>query len=102
MYRFEPRSPAMTAIFRPEGPLFRATEQAGGPWSPDMPQGSATTALMAREVERLANASGFAVRRLTFDLWRPAGLRAFCLETAFAEVLQAMTFERRAAPAQAS
>ena len=25
--------------------------------------------------------SGFAVRRLTFDLWRPAGLRAFGLET---------------------
>ena len=57
----------MTAIFRPEGPLFRATEQAGGPWSPDMLQGSATTALMTREVERLADASGFAVRRLTFD-----------------------------------
>jgi acyl-CoA thioesterase superfamily protein len=71
----------MTAIFRPEGPLFRATEQAGGPWSPDMLQGSATTALMTREVERLADASGFAVRRLTFDLWRPAGLRAFSLAT---------------------
>jgi hypothetical protein len=71
----------MTAIFRPEGPLFRATEHAGGPWSPDMLQGSATTALMTREVERLANASGFAVRRLTFDLWRPAGLRAFGLAT---------------------
>src|SRR5258708_38454837 len=71
----------MTAIFRPEGPLFRATEHAGGPWSPDMLQGSATTALMTREVERLANTSGFAVRRLTFDLWRPAGLRAFGLET---------------------
>ncbi|QHO75795.1 hypothetical protein ACH79_27475 [Bradyrhizobium sp. CCBAU 051011] len=71
----------MTAIFKPEGPLFRATEHAGGPWSPDMLQGSATTALMTREVERLAKASGFAVRRLTFDLWRPAGLRAFGLET---------------------
>jgi hypothetical protein len=35
---------------------------------------------MAREVERLANASGFAVRRLTFDLWRPAGLRSFRTE----------------------
>jgi hypothetical protein len=67
----------MTAIFIPEGQLFRATEQAGGPWSPDMLQGSATTGLMVREVERLAVASGFAVRRLTFDLWRPAGLRAF-------------------------
>src|SRR4029453_6627204 len=69
----------MTAIFKPEGSLFRATEHAGGPWSPDMLQGSATTALMTREVERLANASGFAVRRLPFDLWRPAGLRAFGL-----------------------
>src|SRR5512132_3442663 len=80
-YRFEPRSPAMTAIFRPEGLLFRATEHAGGPCSPEMLQGSATTALMTREVERLAVASGFAVRRLTFDLWRPAGLRAFRLLT---------------------
>jgi hypothetical protein len=67
----------MTAIFTREGNLFRATEQAGGPWSPDKLQGSATTGLMVREVERLAVASGFAVRRLTFDLWRPAGLRAF-------------------------
>jgi hypothetical protein len=71
----------MTAIFIPEKDLFRATEHAGGPWSPDMLQGSATTALMTREVERLAVASGFAVRRLTFDLWRPAGLRAFALQT---------------------
>ena len=71
----------MTAIFKPEGLLFRATEHAGGPWSPDMLQGSATTALMTREVERNARASGFAVRRLTFDLWRPAGLRAFGLAT---------------------
>src|SRR5436305_6569632 len=71
----------MTAIFKPEGQLFRATEQAGGPWSPDMLQGSATTALMTLEVERLAIATGFAVRRLTFDLWRPAGLRAFGVRT---------------------
>jgi hypothetical protein len=41
----------MTAIFRPEG----AMEQAGGPWSPGMLQGSATTALMTREVERLSS-----------------------------------------------
>lgn len=72
----------MTAIFTREGHLFRATEQAGGPWSPDMLQGSATTGLMVREVEQLAQASGFAVRRLTFDLWRPAGLRAYHVETA--------------------
>jgi hypothetical protein len=71
----------MTAIFIREGHQFRATEHAGGPWSPDMLQGSATTALMAREVERLAVESGFVVRRLTFDLWRPAGLRAFDLQT---------------------
>jgi hypothetical protein len=46
-----------------------------------MLQGSATTALMVREVERLAQKSGFAVRRLTCDLWRPAGLRVFLLHT---------------------
>jgi len=71
----------MTAIFRPEGPLFRATAEASGPWSAEMLQGSATTALMAREVERLATLSGFAIRRLTYDLWRPAGLSAFALQS---------------------
>ena len=71
----------MTAIFVPEGRLFRATAHAGGPWSPGMLQGSATTGLMVREVERLAESSGFAVRRLTFDLWRPAGLRAYRVGT---------------------
>lgn len=71
----------MTAIFTPEGALFRATAHAGGPWSPEMLQGSATTALMAREVERLAVLSGFAIRRLTFDLWRPAGLVSFAVQS---------------------
>src|ERR1700674_3310945 len=51
--RFDRGAP-MTAIFIRQGHLLRATEHAGGPWSPDMLQGSATTALMAREVERLA------------------------------------------------
>ena len=70
----------MSAIFIPDGDCFRATKHAGGPWSPEMLQGSATTSLMAREVERLAVESNFAVRRLTFDLWRPAGLSAFRLQ----------------------
>ena len=56
----------MPAIFTPQGSLFRATEQASGPWSPDMLQGSATTALMAREVERLAI-------ELKADLWVAEG-----------------------------
>jgi hypothetical protein len=67
----------MPAIFIPQGLLFRATEHASGPWSPDLLQGSATTALLAREVERLPGKSSFVVRRLTFDLWRPATMRAF-------------------------
>ncbi|MEW6644821.1 MAG: thioesterase family protein [Pseudomonadota bacterium] len=69
----------MSAIFTRHGPSYRATEHAGGPWSPTMLQGSATTALMAREVEGVAQHTGFAVRRLTFDLWRPAELRTFGL-----------------------
>src|ERR1041384_533276 len=80
-HRYEHQEARMTAIFIPEQNLFRATDHAGGPWSPDLLQGSATTGLMVREVERLAVASGFAVRRLTFDLWRPAGLRAFGVQT---------------------
>src|SRR5258705_11111513 len=34
--------------------MFRTTKQAGRPWSPDMLQGSATTALMTRAVQWLA------------------------------------------------
>jgi hypothetical protein len=71
----------MPAIFIPQGLLFRATEHASGPWSPDLLQGRATTALLAREVERLAGKSSFVVRRLTFDLWRPATMRAFALRS---------------------
>jgi hypothetical protein len=71
----------MPAIFIPQGLLFRATEHASGPWSPDLLQGRATTALLAREVERLPGKSSFVVRRLTFDLWRPATMRAFALRS---------------------
>ena len=53
----------MTAMFLRDGLSYRATEAAGGPWSPSMLQGSATTALMAREVETIAQQTGFAVRR---------------------------------------
>lgn len=67
----------MTAIFDRVGATYRATEAAGGPWSPSMAQGSATTALLAREVETFAARGGLAVRRLTFDLWRPATLTDF-------------------------
>ncbi len=45
----------MTAIFTREGPLFRATEQAGGPWSPDMLQGRRTASR-----SRLHRAAAFA------------------------------------------
>jgi len=69
----------MSAIFTPQGQSYRATEHAGGPWSPTLLQGSATTALMAREVETVARQTGFAIRRLTFDLWRPAELHTFDL-----------------------
>ncbi|MGQ0684129.1 hypothetical protein [Bradyrhizobium sp.] len=77
----------MTAIFKPEGPLFRATEHAGGPWSSDMLQDSATTALMTREVERLAKTSGFAVRRSlstsgALRVCAPSAWRARCCATA--------------------
>lgn len=71
----------MTAIFIRDGDKYRATEVASGPWSPTMLQGSATTGLMAREVEAVAQQSGFAIRRLTFDLWRPAELHSFGVTT---------------------
>jgi len=70
----------MTAIFDRVGTSYRATEAAGGPWSPSMAQGSATTALMAREVEAFAAEGRLAVRRLTFDLWRPASITDLAID----------------------
>ncbi len=64
---------AMTEpIFWRAGEAYRPTGNAVGPWSPKILQGSATAGLMAAIVESLAD--GMLVARLTFNLWRPAGL----------------------------
>lgn len=69
------------AIFIEEHDGFRATELAAGPWSSDFLQGSATTALLARQIELRSRQLGATVRRLSFDLWRPARLDSFRLRT---------------------
>jgi Thioesterase-like superfamily len=130
----------MSAIFIPEQGLFRATERAGGPWSPaaawmrlDMPmvEGEANTPLL-QAVQAADFSSGVGqivdMRQWTFvnpeislyffrapeDQWilirsrtrvgaHGAGLTVASLSDRrgpFAEVMQAMTFEKREAQAR--
>lgn len=69
------------AIFTEEVGRFRATELAAGPWSSELVQGSATTALLGREIELHTRGLGTTVRRLSFDLLRPARLGSFEIRT---------------------
>lgn len=57
--------------FVAEGADLQPTEWAVGPWSADTLQGSAYGGLLARALEREGAATGMALARLSFDLWRP-------------------------------
>jgi hypothetical protein len=59
------------SCFVADGPHLVPTEWAVGPWSPDTLQGSAYGGLLVRALERDGAATGMAVARLSFDLWRP-------------------------------
>jgi len=62
-------------LFVPEGGLHRPTESAVGPWDPDLLQGSASAALLARALERADSPYPARPARLAFDLWRPVSRR---------------------------
>lgn len=58
------------AVFQRDGERFVPTAAAGGPWSHQTLHGGAACGLVARAVERAAPDPGFALMRLTVDLFR--------------------------------
>ncbi len=62
-------------LFVPEGGFHQPTESAVGPWDPDLLQGSASAALLARALERVDSPYPARLARLAFDLWRPVSRR---------------------------
>lgn len=54
-----------------DGTSWRATELARGPWDPRACHGGPVSALLARAVEQLDDASDWNVARLTVELMRP-------------------------------
>jgi hypothetical protein len=63
------------SLFVPDGPSYHPTESAVGPWDPDLLQGSASAALLARALERVDSPYPARLARLAFDLWRPVSRR---------------------------
>lgn len=61
---------AQEPFFVADGDGFRATVSTRGPWSPDHQHAGPPSALLAREIERLAPA-GLALTRLTVEILRP-------------------------------
>jgi len=59
------------ALFVADGGSYRPTESAVGPWNPDLLQGSASAALLARALEGAESPYPARLARLAFDLWRP-------------------------------
>jgi Acyl-CoA thioesterase C-terminal domain/Acyl-CoA thioesterase N-terminal domain len=63
------------ALFVLDGPSHLPTESAVGPWDPDLLQGSASAAFLARALERADSPYPARLARLAFDLWRPVSRR---------------------------
>lgn len=58
------------AFYEPDGELFRATELTRGPWDPGAQHAGPPAALLAHAMEGLAEAEGFQVGRITFEILR--------------------------------
>lgn len=69
------------AVFIRDGELFRPTELARGPWSPEAQHGGAPAALLARAVERVEGGEAMCVARLTIELLRPVPIAPLALRT---------------------
>lgn len=68
-------------LYRRDGDRFLPTALTGGPWSPDAQAGTATSALLAWAVEQVPTLAPLRTVRYTFDLLRPAPLRALEVRT---------------------
>ena len=69
------------AFFAPLGDGFQATELTRGPWDPDSQHAGPPSALIAREIERLAATGGaWQVGRITFEILRPVPIDVLSVE----------------------
>jgi len=68
-------------LYRREGERFIPSPLTGGPWDPGAQAGSATTALLAWAVEQVPTLAPLRTVRYTFDLLRPAPMRALAVRT---------------------
>jgi hypothetical protein len=59
------------AFYEKAGDGFVATELTRGPWDPGAQHAGPPSALLGREIERVAGGEGFQVARVTFEILRP-------------------------------
>lgn len=70
------------SYFVPEGERFISTELTRGPWSPDHQHGGPPSALMAREIERVATGGkSMQVARMTVEFLRPIPIAPLSIES---------------------
>lgn len=58
------------AFYEPDGDRYAATELTRGPWDPGAQHAGPPAALLGREIERLPDADGFQVGRVTCEILR--------------------------------
>ena len=68
------------AFYERNGDGFLATELTRGPWDPGAQHAGPPSALVCREVERLADAAEFQVGRVTFEILRPVPIGPVAVE----------------------
>ncbi|KQT31268.1 acyl-CoA thioesterase [Sphingomonas sp. Leaf412] len=69
------------AIYTPDGPAFRATPFAAGPWHPGLQHGGAPSALVAHAAEQVPTLAPMRIARVTVELLRPVPVDAIHAET---------------------
>jgi len=71
-------------LYRQDGNVYAPTEWAGSPWSTKSQHGGPVNALFMRAAEAAAREEGFAVARLTVDLFKPVPHEPLLLDWQFA------------------
>jgi hypothetical protein len=72
------------AFYEKAGDGFVATELTRGPWDPDAQHAGPPSALLGREIERVAGGEGFQVARVTFEILRPVPIGTVRVEAELA------------------
>jgi hypothetical protein len=68
------------AFYERDGEGLRASELTRGPWDPDAQHAGPPSALLGREIERLAAAEGFQVGRITLEILKSVPIGPVRLE----------------------